>query len=64
MGREIAETADTIYLLKPKAKTALQDSDIIAKRSSAEEWRCAASAHAQQHGGKPWCYVLIPHTVI
>jgi len=57
----VAETADTIYMLEPKKKTAMQDNDVIAKKEAAEKWCRNASDHAAKHGGKPWVYALIPH---
>jgi type III restriction enzyme len=37
---------------------------LICKKEAAVEWCAYASDHAQSHGGKPWCYVLIPHNEI
>ena len=28
------------------------------------KWCAMATEHAVAHGGKPWTYVLIPHTAI
>lgn len=60
----VAETEDTIYMLEPKKKTAMQDADVIAKKEAAEKWCKNASDYAAKHGGKPWVYALIPHDVI
>lgn len=60
----VAETADTIYMIEPKKKTALQDADVIAKKDAAEKWCKNASDYAAKHNGKPWVYALIPHDVI
>ncbi len=60
----VAETDDTIYMLEPKASTAMNDQDVLAKRDAAVKWCRMASEHASSYGGKPWRYVLIPHDVV
>jgi type III restriction enzyme len=60
----VAETSDTIYMLEPKARNELEDPIVLAKRDAAVRWCAQATAHAQDHGGKPWRYVLVPHDVI
>ena len=60
----VAETADTIWLLEPKASNQMDDPVVLAKQEAAIKWCANASDHATRHGGKPWRYVLIPHDVI
>ena len=60
----VAETADCIYMLEPKAKNEMEDPVVLAKRDVAVKWCNQASAHAASYGGKPWHYVLIPHDTI
>jgi type III restriction enzyme len=60
----VAETADTIYMLEPKAKNQMEDSDVLAKQDAAKKWCERASAHAATCGGKPWKYALIAHDQI
>ena len=60
----VAETADTIYMLEPKASNQMDDLVVLAKRDAAIEWCAHATTHTISHGGKPWRYVLIPHDVI
>lgn len=60
----VAETADTIYMLEPKARNQMEDPDVLAKKEAAENWCRNASDYAARHGGKPWKYLLIPHQVI
>ncbi len=60
----VAETADAIYMLEPKASNQLGDPVVLAKRDAAVKWCAQATAHALEHGGKPWHYALIPHDVI
>jgi len=60
----VTETADTIYMLEPKASNQLDDPVILAKKEVAGSWCAHASRHALSCGGKPWQYVLIPHDAI
>jgi type III restriction enzyme len=60
----VAETKSTIYMLEPKAKNQMEDSDVLAKRDAAVKWCKQASDYAATYGGKPWKYLLIPHDVI
>jgi type III restriction enzyme len=60
----VAETADTIYMLEPKASNQLTDPIVLAKKEAAIRWCRNASEHAASYGGKPWRYVLIPHDII
>lgn len=57
----VAETADSVLMVETKARTDLNDPAVQAKAEAAREWCGNASDHLQQHGGKPWRYVLIPH---
>lgn len=60
----VAETADAIYMLEPKARNKMLDADVIAKKEAAEQWCRNATNHNTKHGGKPWIYGLIPHDTI
>jgi len=60
----VAENADTIYMLEPKAKGEMNDSQVIAKRDVAVTWCRHATDHTASYGGKPWKYLLIPHDAI
>ena len=60
----VAETETCIYLLEPKAKNEMKDSDVLAKRDAAVKWCANASQHTAGSGGKPWKYLLIPHDAI
>jgi len=60
----VAETADTIYMLEPKAKNQMEDTDVLAKQEAAIQWCVQASAHAATCGGKSWRYALIVHDQI
>jgi len=60
----VAETADCIYMLEPKARNDMQDPEVLAKTNAAIRWCQHATAHAAKNGGKPWKYLLIPHDAI
>ncbi|MBI2928330.1 MAG: DEAD/DEAH box helicase family protein [Verrucomicrobia bacterium] len=60
----VAETADCIYMLEPKARNEMEDAVVRAKRDAAVKWCQLASAHAATCGGKGWRYALIPHDAI
>jgi type III restriction enzyme len=60
----VAETPNAIYMLEPKASNQMDAEDVLAKKSAAVKWCQEASKYNQQHNGKPWNYLLIPHNVI
>lgn len=60
----VAETKDAIYMLEPKASNQMEDEIVLAKKEAAIKWCKNASDYAAANGGKPWRYVLIPHTAI
>ena len=60
----VAETADGIYMLEPKARNDMSDGEVIAKQDKAVTWCKHATDHATKQGGKPWKYLLIPHDAI
>jgi type III restriction enzyme len=60
----VAEMEDSIYMLEPKMSSQMTDSEVLAKKEVAVRWCKQASDYMQQHGGKRWRYVLIPHDVI
>ena len=60
----VAETADCIYMLEPKAKNEMSTPEVLAKKEAAVIWCTRATTHTLSNGGKPWRYVLVPHDVI
>jgi len=60
----VAETADAIYMLEPKASNQLDDPVVRVKRDAATKWCRNATEHAASYGGKPWRYVLMPHDAV
>jgi type III restriction enzyme len=61
----VVETDDGKFLFEPKQLNQMNDFNVLAKSSAAVEWCKNASRHEAAHKhGKPWSYVLIPHTAI
>jgi type III restriction enzyme len=60
----VAETANFIYLLEPKASRDIDTVEVQAKRDAAETWCQRATTHVKEYNGKPWKYALIPHDAI
>ncbi|MBD2178459.1 DEAD/DEAH box helicase family protein [Pseudanabaena sp. FACHB-1998] len=60
----VAETAEIIYMLEPKAQNETNNPEVLAKKDVAVQWCKNASDYMLTHGGKPWQYVLVPHDAI
>ena len=60
----VAETQAGICMLEPKASNQMEDEIVLAKKEAAIKWCKNASDYSAANGGKPWRYVLIPHTSI
>ena len=60
----VAETAETVFMLEPKASNQLDHPTVLAKKEAALKWCANASEYSYSYGGKPWRYLLIPHNEI
>lgn len=60
----IVETADAIYMCETKAEKDMDDADVLAKAEAAREFCRRATEFTANNGGKPWLYVIIPHTLV
>ncbi len=60
----VVETRAAKYLCEPKRASEIEIRDVQEKARAAVLWCQHATAHEQQHGGKPWAYLLIPHDAI
>ena len=60
----IVETVDAIYMCETKAEKNVYDADVQAKAEAAREFCRRASEFTAQNGGKPWHYIIIPHTLV
>ena len=60
----IVETADAIYMCETKAEKDVCDPDVQAKAEAAHKFCRSATEFTSQNGGKPWHYIIIPHTLV
>jgi type III restriction enzyme len=60
----VVETKDACLLIEPKKSSEIEDAIVKTKKLAAERWCKYANKHAEQIGGKPWRYLLIPHDEI
>ena len=60
----IVETADAIYMCETKAEKDVNDADVQAKAEAAREFCRRATEFTAQNSGKPWHYLIIPHTLV
>lgn len=60
----VVETAEAKYICEPKMASEMKNDTVIAKSKAATRWCQYATGHAQENGGKPWHYALIPHNII
>lgn len=60
----IVETEGAIYMCETKAEKDVDDKDVQDKAQAARHYCSIAGEYAVKHGGKPWHYVIIPHTTV
>lgn len=60
----IVETDQTIFMIETKKAKEVSDVDVRSKMDSAKEYCKNATEYNQEHGGKTWKYVLLPHDTI
>lgn len=60
----IVETADTIYMCETKMEREVDSDDVQSKAKAAYEFCCCVSEYTENNGGKPWKYIIIPHTLV
>lgn len=60
----VVETDDAIYMIEPKSKDKMQDSEVLQKADAAKIYCQYATEYNLENGAKPWYYVLIPHDEI
>ena len=60
----IVETDDAIYMVETKASNELTNEEVQMKKQAAEEYCRNASEFTSENGGKPWKYVIIPHSAV
>src|SRR5574344_1113965 len=60
----IVETDDTIFMVETKSAAEVDDTNVLSKKASAEEYCKNATEYNLQHNGKQWKYVLLPHDAV
>ena len=60
----VVETRTAKFLCEPKRASEMTDEVVLAKADAAATWCDHATDHANENGGKPWSYLLIPHDKI
>lgn len=60
----IVETDKHMFLCEIKSSAELEDEIVQKKTKAAIHWCELATNHAIQNEGKPWSYLLIPHTAV
>jgi type III restriction enzyme len=60
----VIETKDTIYIVEIKAERDIDDSEVLEKAEAGKKYCEAATKFNLTNRGKPWKYILLPHTMI
>lgn len=60
----VVETDDAIYMVEPKSKDKMQDTDVKQKADAAVIYCKYASDYNLENNKKPWFYLLVPHDEI
>ncbi len=60
----VVETADTIYMVETKKEGEIESSAVQEKTKAALLYCKTVTEYTTANQGKPWKYVLIPHTVV
>lgn len=58
----VVETKDAIYVVETKSAGEVNSDEVRGKTRAALKYCTEATAYNQSVGGKPWHYLLIPHT--
>jgi len=60
----VVETDEAIYLVETKMESEMTSPEVAEKAKAALEYCKYATDFTSQNGGKPWKYLLIPHTAV
>jgi len=60
----VIETKDVIYLVEPKKEKEVTSSEVQEKAKAALNYCKNATDYTSKNSGKPWKYVLLPHTIV
>lgn len=56
----VVETNTEMFICEPKSSKEVTNPEVLQKKDAAVAWCEHATKHAQESGGKPWTYLLIP----
>ncbi|WP_420916308.1 DEAD/DEAH box helicase [Pseudomonas guariconensis] len=61
----VAESNDRLLIIETKRADQMKDASVLQKAELAALWaHIATVCHSQKVGGKPWTYLLVPHTAV
>ena len=60
----LIKTQDEMLMVEIKRSSELDDPDVVTKAKAAKLWCKHATSFAEEHGGKTWKYLVIPHDEI
>ncbi|MBI2326340.1 DEAD/DEAH box helicase family protein [Candidatus Collierbacteria bacterium] len=60
----VVETKDTLYLVEIKAERDIDDAEVLEKAEAGKKYCEAATKFNAVNRGKPWKYVILPHTSV
>jgi len=60
----VAATSDSNLLIETKKAMDMETDEVQAKAKAAVQWCKHATTYSQEHGGRPWKYLLIPHDAV
>jgi len=61
----VAESDDRLLIIETKRADQMKEASVLQKAELAALWaHIATVCHSQKVGGKPWTYLLVPHTAV
>ncbi|WP_410897076.1 hypothetical protein [Pseudomonas chlororaphis] len=61
----VAESNDRLLIIETKRADQMKEVSVLQKAELAALWaHIATVCHSQKVGGKPWTYLLVPHTAV
>lgn len=61
----VVESSDRFLIIESKRADQMKDALVLQKAELATLWaHLATVCHSQKVGGKPWAYLLVPHTAV
>jgi type III restriction enzyme len=60
----VVEAKDAKFLIETKADNEMASPDVVEKATAARLWCEHASRWEEEHGGKPWRYLLVPDSAV